>query len=84
MNAQFNLAVSYEVGSGVAVDEKKAFRYFKLAADQGDAEAQFSVGSYYALGIGMVVNKMEAVKYYAMAAQQGHKESTKALSYCNI
>ena len=35
--AQFNLGVSYGNGEGVLKDDAEAVRWFRLAADQGDA-----------------------------------------------
>lgn len=39
-DAQFKLGLWYEKGKGVAADEKKANRYFHLAAQGGDERAQ--------------------------------------------
>ena len=38
-NAQNNLGNCYQHGTGVDKDEKEAVRLYKLAADQGDAQA---------------------------------------------
>jgi len=39
-DAQFHLGVMYEFGEGVPQDYKEAARWYRLAADQGDAHAQ--------------------------------------------
>jgi len=38
--AQFNLGYCYMNGQGVTQDYKECVKYYKLAADQGDADAQ--------------------------------------------
>ena len=38
------LGVCYEDGTGVAKDEVEAVKYYKMAADQGDADAQYILG----------------------------------------
>ena len=38
--AQFNLGFMYETGAGVPQDDREAVRWWRLAADQGNAEAQ--------------------------------------------
>ena len=38
--AQINLGFMYETGAGVPQDEREAVRWYRLAADQGLAEAQ--------------------------------------------
>lgn len=44
--ASFRLAQIYEEGKGVDKDMKKAFRYYKLAADQGSKEAMEKVTAF--------------------------------------
>lgn len=39
--AQYNTAVSYNIGSGVISDKTKAFHYFGLAAQNGDPDSQY-------------------------------------------
>ena len=44
--AQYNLGVCFMNGTGVAKDEGKAVQYYKMAADQGDAQAQAVFGLF--------------------------------------
>ena len=43
-HAQYNLGVMYENGQGVPQDYKTAVKWYRLAAEQGDAGAQFNLG----------------------------------------
>jgi TPR repeat protein len=40
----YSAGVCYEQGTGVAQNLEEAVRYYKLAADQGDAGAQKNLG----------------------------------------
>ncbi|MDO4994353.1 MAG: leucine-rich repeat protein [Bacteroidales bacterium] len=42
--AQRNLGICYALGSGTKKDFKKAYKWFNLAAEQGDGGAQFCIG----------------------------------------
>ncbi|MDP7426550.1 MAG: SEL1-like repeat protein [Rhodospirillales bacterium] len=42
--AQFNLGGMYAEGKGATKDYKTAAKWYKLAAEQGDADAQFNLG----------------------------------------
>ena len=46
-------------------------KWFRNAADQGDADAQYSLGVSYANGEGVPQKHREAVKWYRKAAEQG-------------
>lgn len=45
--AQTNLGYMYLHGYGVEKSVSEAIRYFKLAADQGNAEGQLNLGTLY-------------------------------------
>jgi ATP-dependent protease ClpP protease subunit len=62
--AQFNVAVMYENGSGIAQDSAEAARWYLAAAKQGDAEAQYKVGMLYETGTGVTKDLAEARKWY--------------------
>ena len=47
-------------------------RWYRKAADQGDAIAQNSVGSLYQNGFGVTQSYEEAMRWYRMAADQGY------------
>jgi TPR repeat protein len=70
--AQYNMAVMYFRGDGVAQSFKDAARFYKLAAQQGNAHAQYFLGNMLDEGTGVPVNKAEAANWYRLAAEQGH------------
>ncbi len=51
-------------------DDKEAFYWLKLAADQGHQVSQMFVGYSYEVGEGVDVNIKSALTYYKMAALQ--------------
>lgn len=68
-SAQFELAMRYGSGEGVAENEKEAVKWFRLAAQQGLADAQYALGLYYDEGPN--ADWKEAEKWYRLAAAQG-------------
>ena len=38
------LGVCYQYATGVVKDEVEAVKYYKMAADQGNADAQYNIG----------------------------------------
>lgn len=80
--AQFNLALCYDVGKGVVKDGKEAVRLYRLAADQGHAGAQCNLGHCYENGEGVKRNTKEAFKFYRLAAEQGHVNAQFNLGLC--
>jgi TPR repeat protein len=56
---------------GVTQDYKEAVKWYRLAADQGNAMAQYNLGATYANGQGVTQDYKEAVKWYRLSADQG-------------
>jgi TPR repeat protein len=50
----------------------EAVRWYRLAADQGNATARANLGVMYADGQGVPQDYVEAVRWYRLAADQGH------------
>jgi hypothetical protein len=78
--AQARMGAIYTLGEdGVTKDFKEAFKWWKLAAEQGYAEAQFQVGAHYLLdlGSGVPTDKKEALKWLKLSADQGYKKAIK-------
>ena len=62
----------YQSGQGVTKDEVEAVKWYRKAADKGDAKAQSNLGSMYFSGLGgLQKNEKEALKWFKKAAEQG-------------
>ena len=72
----------YRDGEGVAVNKSEAFKWFKLAAEKGYADAQANLGFCYLNGEGIDSNKLEGFKWFKLAAEQGHAISQQNLGMC--
>ncbi|MEP1443560.1 MAG: tetratricopeptide repeat protein [Hyphomicrobiales bacterium] len=70
--AQALIGELYRQGLGVKKDQKIAFSWFKLGADNNNREAAFQLGFMHLDGIGTEKNKEEAAKYFSIAAEQNH------------
>ena len=69
----------YESGRGVREDHAEAVRWYRLAADQGHANAQYVLGIRYENGSGVRRDRVEAARWYRLAADQGHEDARKRL-----
>lgn len=58
--AHFDLAVSYETGQGIKMDEKAAYRHFLAAALNGDSASLAEVGRCHYHGIGVTRDRKVA------------------------
>mmetsp|Transcript_13917 Transcript_13917/g.23596 ORF Transcript_13917/g.23596 Transcript_13917/m.23596 type:complete len:160 (-) Transcript_13917:257-736(-) len=66
----------YREGNGVAPDDAAAVDLYRLAGENGFAQAQFSLGELYSQGEGgLPVDANEAAKWYKLAANQGHRKA---------
>ena len=54
-------------------------KWYRKAAEQGDANAQLWIGYCYENGDGIVKDKAEAIKWYRKAAEQGNQQAILAL-----
>jgi TPR repeat protein len=70
-----NTTIMYANGNGVPENDAEAIKWYRKAADQGDADAQYNLGNWYANGRGVPENDVEAVKWYRKAADQGHAKA---------
>lgn len=59
-------------GVGTARDRDASFRWFRIAARQGNADALNMVGRCYELGRGVAADLAEAAQWYERAARSGH------------
>ena len=71
----------YNNGQGVAQNYTEAVKWYRLAADQGNAGAQTNIGHLYSDGKGVAQNYTEAAKWYRLAADQGTKQAQLSLGW---
>ncbi len=82
VNSQLTLGYMYLYGEdGVSVDHKKAFDYYKMAAERKDNVAINNLGSLYYSGIGTPRNPLMAAKMFAAAAELGNVEAMVNLAF---
>ena len=77
--AQCNLRAMYDNGAGVPQDHGEAARLYRLAADQGLANAQYNLGSMLYNGTGEPKDHAEAARLLKLAADQGHSQALDTL-----
>jgi hypothetical protein len=72
--AQLQLGLRYESGTAKrrAPDYDQAMKWFRAAADQGNAEAEARVGMLYHFGKGVPKDDAEAARWYRLAANGGY------------
>ena len=70
----------YGQGLGVARDEFEAAAWYRMAAEQGLAQAQHNLGVIYDKGVGISQDVAEAENWYRKAAAQGHGDSVTILA----
>lgn len=64
---------------GLPRNPERAFKFYKVGADCGDAECLFNCGEMYELGIGTMRDHHKAIEFYAKAAQKGHAQAEQKL-----
>ena len=62
-------------GQGVKQDHTEAVKWYRKAAEQGDANAQVNLGVCYDKGQGVKQDHDEAAKWYRKAAEQGDAQA---------
>ena len=63
---------------------KKAFEFYKLAAEANNFEAIYRLGTYYYYGKGVTQDYSESVKWYLIAAEQGYAPAQSSLGRCYV
>ena len=76
--AQYTLALHYEKMG----DMTEAFKWYRMAADQGDFESEYKVGVCYEKGQGVSENSEEAFKWYKKAAEKEFAAAQLPLGLC--
>jgi uncharacterized protein len=73
---QYVVGECYYFGwGGVAQDYPEAARLYRLAAEQGHAQAQFNLGNMFEVGPGVARDKAEAIRWYRLAAEQRNADA---------
>ena len=67
----------FDTGQGVPQNHAEAVKWFRLAADQGNANAQFNLGLMYANGQGVPQNYVIAHMWYNLAGAGGDEDGRK-------
>jgi TPR repeat protein len=66
----------YATGRGVPQNYFQAVKWFRLAAEQGDALAQYNLGLIYASGYDVVPkDDVQALVWFILAAKGGHDDA---------
>ncbi|HKH01641.1 MAG TPA: tetratricopeptide repeat protein [Bradyrhizobium sp.] len=73
--AQFNVGLMHDIGQGVPQNSREAFKWYRLAADQGRPDAQYQLGHLYY----KQDDYTEAAKWFRLAAEQGRADAQSSL-----
>jgi S1-C subfamily serine protease len=65
----------YNNGRGVPKDDAEAVKWFRMAAEQGIAEAQFNLSGMYCRGEGVPTNHVLAYSWASLAAARGDADA---------
>ncbi len=77
IDAQLRVGAAYDYGQGAPRDGSEAMKWYRMAADRGNAEAQNSVGSV----LQAEKRYEEALPWFEKASAQGHALATNNLAY---
>ena len=78
--AQFQLAIFYLDGIGVAKNEADAFNWMLKAAKNDHTIAQVNTGLLYLIGKGIERNSTKGKFWLKLAAEQGSKQAKRHLA----
>jgi hypothetical protein len=67
----------------VEQDKAEAVKWYRMAAEKGEAKAMFNLGLSYEYGDGVKQDHAEAVKWYRKAAEKGNQKAIRALERLN-
>lgn len=71
------------MGQGIEQNFSEAYKWYLLAAEQGNPEAQFSLGVMFQNGEGVPKNFETAIRWFLKASDNGNKDAKKALENIN-
>lgn len=79
MAGQANVAEFYMEGKGIEKNEEEALKWYRKAAEQGDADSEYAIGQYYEYDGNDI--KL-AIEWYKKAAEQGHVDAQMKMKNC--
>jgi TPR repeat protein len=62
----------HALGQGLPPNQAEAAKWYRMAAQQGLAEAQYNLGVAYYAGAGLAQSHAEAAAWFSKAAEQGY------------
>ena len=65
----------YRNGKGVPQDYAEAVKWYRLSADQGNADAQYNLALMYHKGQGVPQDNVMAHMWYNIASANGHSKA---------
>ena len=71
----------YDEGKGVAQDYEEATKWWRLAAEQGYANAQYNLALIYGEGINVIKNYVIAHMWFNIAASNGYEDAKKGIDF---
>jgi len=74
-----DLGVMYAKGEVVAENKSEAFRWYRKAAEKGNATAMSNLGAMYRKGEGVAEDRAESVRWYRKAAENGNVSAMNSL-----
>jgi len=83
-NVQDQLTLAFNLKMGIfgqKKDPKEAAKWYRAAAEQGDADGQWTLGKMYADGDGIDPDPVEAARFLGKAAEQGSPAYQSMLAY---
>ncbi|GBC07561.1 hypothetical protein RclHR1_07530010 [Rhizophagus clarus] len=80
--ALYYIGACYLYGLGIIKDEKLAFKYYQIIADENHAIGQTKIGYFYENGIGVDKNDKMAVHWYRKGDSNGNYLATFDLAQC--
>jgi TPR repeat protein len=78
----FNVGVMYQQGTGVTVDDRASFEWYRRAAEEGYVDGQYNLANAYDNGTGVDADPRAAVEWYRHAAEAGHAPAQNSLGNC--
>ena len=77
--AQYYLGGMYRVGRGVPQNQIEAAKWYRAAAEQGNAKAQYNLGKMYQSGRGVRRDPQTAIHWFCIAVGNGDPRAMNAL-----